>query len=114
MMTDAYETHVRSLIQAHLACAVPLAIQQLRAKGGPTEGDFAWVRSHASYLGANGDALFFHTKGKSGQVMDVRVDAVSVLAFCPGGICTYGVSFNESGIPGPPAPDRSTRKEEQR
>jgi hypothetical protein len=33
-MTDAYESHVRDLIQAHLACTVPLAIQRLHAQGG--------------------------------------------------------------------------------
>ncbi len=112
-MTDAYETHVKSLIQAHLACTVPMAIADLRAQGGPSEEDFARVRSYASYLGSNGDALFYHTKGKTGQVMNRLVDAVAVLAFCPGGISIYGLTFNESGIPGRPSPDRHQGREGQ-
>jgi hypothetical protein len=81
-------------------------------RGGPNEEDFARVRGYASYLGANGDALLYHVKGKTGQVMDVLVDAVSVLAFCPGGISIYGISFNESGIPSH-APKHNQNQEEQ-
>lgn len=112
-MIDPYEAHVKSLIQAHLDCTVPLAIARLRAGGGPTEEDFARVRAYASYLGSNGDALLYHVKGKTGQAMDVLVDAVAVLAFCPGGIRLYGLSFNESGIPGSAPNHHRSQKERQ-
>ncbi len=81
------------LIQQTLAVAVPIAIADLQAIGGPSEWDVGRVRAFAVVLGAKGDTILYRVKGETARMMARLCDCIAVLAFCPGGITIFGLHF---------------------
>lgn len=83
-----------------LSAALPLRILELRERGGPTDCDIEHARAFASDLGAHGDVLQFGggKKGDVARLFSGLVNAVAVLAFCPGGIRIFGAHYE--GRPG--------------
>lgn len=90
---SSHNEHVEDLIRTHLMLAVPFAIERFQKRGGPTEDDLAQARSHSSFLGSKGEALYFHMKGETARAMDLVVEAIAILAFVPGGIESFGLKF---------------------
>ena len=93
------EAKTYALVQLHLEATVPLLIKELLKQGGPTEHNYACIRSYGRFLAEHGDALMFHKEGVvTSQVMDKPVAAVAVVAFCPGGIRVFGLTFDASTL----------------
>ena len=74
-MSNPFET-IGFVLDATLAAAVPLWIQQYKAKGGPDDRDRERVREMAQLIGEKGDILVFNA----------LAEALAVLSFCPGGV----------------------------
>ncbi|MGD1939964.1 MAG: hypothetical protein ACFB0G_01500 [Leptolyngbyaceae cyanobacterium] len=69
-------------MKTHLQCCVPLKIMELERAGGPTESDFAQMRSFAQTLAEKGDTLQFGGKrGEAASLMNQLVRALAVLSF---------------------------------
>ena len=81
------------LLPIHLQMAVPLRIAELEANGGPTKEDFCRVREYAADFGSRGDAILFHVKGETAEMVNRLVDSIAVMAFVPGGISVFGLEF---------------------
>ena len=81
------------LIRLTLEVGVPFAIHDLQKQGGPTEWHFGEASAFAWRLGAEGDTLLYRTKGNTAEMMDRLIDCIAILAFCPGGITTFGLHF---------------------
>lgn len=69
---------------------VPLVIADLSARGGPSNEDFVRMQAFLPRLCAEGDALLFRTKNKTGELAGELLHAIAVLAFQPGGISVFG------------------------
>jgi hypothetical protein len=97
------------LLSVALATAVPLRIAELEAAGGPTEGQIDAVIAFAPELAEKGDRLLYRSerRGETAVLFTRLVDALSVLAFQPGG-CRFagnvwkGGVANRSPDPSPP------------
>ena len=79
-----------------MSVAVFLTIEQIRRRGGPSEADMKKAQETSNILGEHGDILLFGG-GKKGECADQfnRVaHAISVLAFVPGGIRIFGMTFD--------------------
>ncbi len=73
-----------ALLDIHLACCVPLAIDDLQRRGGPLESDFQDARDFASELGSKGDQILY--RGPETKALVSRLArSLATLAFCPGG-----------------------------
>lgn len=94
-------TQEQFLLKIHLSAMVPIALMELKQRGGPDDLDYERVRSYATELGAKGDAILYpvKAKGQSAEMVSKLVEAIAVLAFLPGGITIFGMHFNASGIP---------------
>lgn len=80
-------TKARHLLQDHLCFAVPLAIAELRAQGGPQSWDTARARRAVMLLAEQGDILLYgDAPGQTGHVCAELAFALAVLAFQPGGV----------------------------
>jgi hypothetical protein len=78
-----------------LSAAVPLRIAELQRRGGPTDMDFERIKSVSLLLCEKGDILQF-SGGKKGEVASIfnqLADALSVMAFVPGGVSFDGQHF---------------------
>ena len=85
-----------TLIQTHLTAIVPLLIHEIKSRGGPDERDYARARDYGLYLATHGDAIMFREKGKTGEAMSKLTEGLAVLAFCPGGVSVFGLTFDAS------------------
>ena len=95
-----WEERTRSRIRAHLERRVPPLIRRYIRAGGPRSEDYARAHSYALSLGEHGDDILFPTdkKGTDTEVMDKLVEAVAVLAFCPGGISIFGLDYDATRV----------------
>lgn len=77
-----------------LGAAVPFVIHDLIAQGGPSESDHEWMAAWRG-LTEHGDDLLFRSqrKGESAKLFVDLVRVVSILAFAPGGISTFGTHY---------------------
>lgn len=85
---SAHET----LLSTSLALAVPILIQELRAKGGPNQTDWAMAHEWANELASHGDELLYKSKkkGETARLFTGTAKVIAVLAFAPGGIKLFG------------------------
>ncbi len=82
------------LLRLHTETFVPLAIEEYRLSGGPSEHDFARIRNvYPTEVGSHGDALLYREKGQTARMMNILVDGLAVLAFCPGGVTAFDRHF---------------------
>lgn len=86
------------LLKLHLSAFVPLRILELQQQGGITDEDLAHVRSYQKDIAAHGDEILFRSPqpGQTATRINQLVDAIAVLAFCPGGITLFGMHFDAS------------------
>ena len=91
-----WEERTRSRIRAHLERRVPPLIRHYKRAGGPRAEDYARASSSALSLGEHGDDILFPNakKDTDTEIMDKLVEAVAVLAFCPGGIRIFGLEYD--------------------
>ena len=75
--------------------AVPLRIEQMKSKGGPSDEDRKRATETSSIIGERGDILLFGggKKGEAADQFNRTAEAVAVLAFCPGGVTIFGAHF---------------------
>lgn len=75
-----------------LSAAVPLRIEEIQSRAGPTKEDMETVREYAKLLGEHGDALLFKSKkkGETTQMANGLASAIAILSFVPGGITLFG------------------------
>jgi hypothetical protein len=84
----------RALLSAHLSFAVPFAIAEMRECGGPTESDREFVAAFGQILAEKGDVLLYGgRKGEATELVNQLVRALAVLAYQPGGVSVFGLSF---------------------
>ena len=79
--------------------AVPLHIEMLRDRGGPTAEDMTKAQETSDILGEHGDILL-HGGGKKGECAEIfnrTAHAIAVLAFVPGGAEIFGTRFEANG-----------------
>lgn len=83
------------LLALSLALAVPLCIDELQKKGGPTEQDFKEAQAFGQVLAEHDDDLLFKSKkkGRTAELFNGTAHALAVLAFCPGGVKAFGVHW---------------------
>lgn len=95
-----WEERTRSRIRAHLERRVPPLIRRDIRAGGPRSEDYVRASSYALALGEHGDDILFPNdrKGTNTEVMDKLVEAVAVLAFCPGGINIFGLDYDATRV----------------
>lgn len=81
-----------SLIETFLSAAIPLRIEEIQSRGGPTKEGMETMREYAKLLGEHGDALLFKSKkkGETAQMTNGLVHAIATLPFAPGGIPLFG------------------------
>lgn len=80
------------LLPEMLAIAVPLYIQQLVEKGGPTGDDFKEANKLSAVLGERGDVLLFGggKKGEAAEMFNGVARAIACLSFVAGGVTLFG------------------------
>jgi hypothetical protein len=93
---NEWEKKTNSLIQTHLAAAVPLLIIEILAQGGLTDFHLARAREHGQYIAEHGDAVMFYQKGLSAEAMTRLTEGIAVLSFAPGGVEIFGLKFDAS------------------
>ena len=95
-----WDACTRSRIRTHLERRVPALIRRYKRMGGPRGEDYARARSYALLLGEHGDDILFPNtkKGTDTEVMDMLVEAVAVLSFCPGGVSIFGLEYNATRV----------------
>jgi hypothetical protein len=78
-----------------LSAAVPLRILEYERSGGPSPDDVERARRYANVLAEKGDRLLFRSKkpGETADMFNGLADAVAVMAFCPGGVTTFGQHY---------------------
>ena len=81
-----------------LEAAVNLRVAELVRRGGPADADFTRLREVlADRIAGGADVLFRKAypgeKGKFGEMFRDLTDALSVMAFCPGGVAILGLHF---------------------
>jgi hypothetical protein len=74
-----------ALLELHLSCCVPLAIDDLQRRGGPLEGDYRDARAFANELAEKGDQILFHGKATAALATKL-VRNMAVMAYAPGGV----------------------------
>ncbi|MCC6454476.1 MAG: hypothetical protein IT328_05995 [Caldilineaceae bacterium] len=78
-----------------LAMAVPIQINELAARGGPSDTEWELARQWADTLAERGDVLLYGgKKGEAATLFGEFANAVAVLAFAPGGIRIFGQHFD--------------------
>ncbi len=80
------------LLPISLNAAVLLWILSLKEKGGPTDGDWAWLKEARDILGETGEAILFPVKkkGETDRVFNAVAKAIAILSFVPCGIEIFG------------------------
>ncbi len=82
------------LLRMHLELCVPLRIWEYQQQDGPSDLDFARIRTeYSEYLGSHGDAILYREKDTTTRAMNMLVDGLAVLSFCPGGVTVFGLHF---------------------
>lgn len=81
-----------SLLGMHLEVTVPMAIQDLTARGGPSESDFEAARKFAGDLGGKGDQILYRGP-ETAALVAALARHMAVLAWVPGGIEFCGVRW---------------------
>lgn len=78
-----------------MSAAVPLRIEALKQKGGPSDEDLKRAREVGVLLAEKGDVFLFGggKKGEAADLFNKVAEAVAVLAFCPGGVKLFGSTF---------------------
>lgn len=71
-----------------LDIAVPLALFELKERGGPTDEDIEEARKFVDELAEHGDMLLFVPDG-AGKLASKLARAIAVLAYQPGGIRVF-------------------------
>ena len=79
------------LLKSSLETAVPLWIEKLKEKGGPTSEDFSGLSSISDILGSRGDILLFGNgkKGEAAEQFNMVAKSIAILSFVPGGITLF-------------------------
>lgn len=82
------------LLAGALGASVPFAIHDLVEQGGPSASDYEWMAAWRG-LTEHGDDLLFRSekRGESAKLFVDLVRVVSILAFAPGGITTFGTHY---------------------
>ncbi len=115
------------LLRETLAAGVTLLVWEMRASGGPSEGDFEFLGRFGPILGGQGDSLMFASKGggwqgdytpaavargggagfdtrsyhySTAQMHTMLCRAVATMAFCPSGVTLLGLTFCAKHSPG--------------
>ena len=80
------------LLSIGLSAAVLLRIMEFERKGGPSDADWAEAAAFGDVLACRGDVLQFGSKkkGEAADLFNRTARALAVLAFCPGGVRTFG------------------------
>jgi hypothetical protein len=93
-VTTAFDTQA-ALLRLHLQTCVPLRLAELRRQGGPTEADWQRTAEVGQEIAEHGDWLMFRgpRQGDTARLVGKVVDAVAMLAYCPGGIDILGVHW---------------------
>lgn len=95
-LTMAYvEVEMSGMLPEMMRMAVTLAIEQLKARGGPSPDDMQKAQETSDKLGEHGDILL-HGGGKPGETADLfnrTAHAIAVLSFVPGGVTLFGTTF---------------------
>lgn len=95
---------------ATLEVAVPLRIAELQARGGPKDSDFERVKGYTELITGGADGMLFtgNKRGHAAYVFNCVADALSVMAFVPGGVKFAGEHWEaiadgqpQAGIPKP-------------
>jgi hypothetical protein len=75
-----------------LEAAVAIRIAILQARNGPNAAELARVAEFSLVLAEKGDVLMFGSKqkGEAAELFNRLAEAISVLAFCHGGIWLFG------------------------
>jgi hypothetical protein len=97
-MMEDWEQRTSMRLRAHLQAQVPSRIRYYLGKDGPSEEDLERVRSYATDLGTYGDLILF-PNGNDKPYLEKLVDALAVLAFCPGGVTVFGLHFDATKMP---------------
>ena len=87
------------LLSETMRFAIPLHIELLKERGGPTADDMAKAQGTSKILGERGDILL-HGGGKKGECAEIfnrTAHAIAVLAFAPGGVEVFGTRFDANG-----------------
>jgi CheY-like chemotaxis protein len=84
------------LATSHLSAAVPLEIERLRDRGGPTESDVLWAQEKMQVVrnGAGGHAIVFLDKGQTAKETSLLTEVLAILAFQVGGVRFAGLHFD--------------------
>ncbi|GIK40439.1 MAG: hypothetical protein BroJett011_42720 [Chloroflexota bacterium] len=86
---DNQET-TKHLLQCHLQAFVPLMIFEF------LQGQRVLIMPRpdlAQFIAENGDALLYHSPGRTAQVAGVLVEALATAAFAPGGVRFLDLHF---------------------
>lgn len=78
-----------------LSTAIPIRMLRLMQRGGPEAEDFERVHTYVQDFAERGANLFFpaNTEGVTADLFERVVDAIAVLAFCPGGLFIFGEHY---------------------
>jgi hypothetical protein len=78
-----------------LSTAVPIRMLRLIQRGGPEDEDFERVHRYVQDFVERGTDLFFPSglEGVKADRFEQVVDAIAVLAFCPGGLTIFGEHY---------------------
>lgn len=81
-----------SLLAISLSSAVPLHMEELKKRGGPTEEDFKFAQEFSSVLGSKGDCLLYKSdkKGETADLFNKTARSIAILSFMPGGVSLFG------------------------
>jgi hypothetical protein len=81
-----------TLLKLALSAAVPLWIEELKNK--PWDELQAMAADAADVVASKGDMLMFRgKKGESAAAFNALAKGIAILAFCPGGVTTFGLHF---------------------
>lgn len=77
------------------AMALPQAIDDVLARGGPTEEDWQFLCDYADMSTEKGDVLLMGggAAGEAAELFAAYVRALSILAFIPGGVAMFGTRY---------------------
>jgi hypothetical protein len=89
----------QTLLTAHLETTVPIQIADYLSKGGPSEVDYARIRTvYPTEIGSHGDAVQFRDAKWTATIITMLVDGLAALSFCPGGVTAFGLHW-ETAVP---------------
>lgn len=84
--------------------AAPVEILNLKRKGGPDKWDYQWLQEAAlDKLLVDSDARlcgFLDGEGHKRGLLGVLCRAIAIMAFCPGGVEIFGVTYEANSAGG--------------